>query len=88
LRLDKYISLFITRLNYRIGYSMSKGEDLTAGRLASYIFGLVLLGLGLTLAYFSNKAEAGMMSLGLFSVLGFVVAAVGGVLILVREEND
>lgn len=67
---------------------MSKGEDLTAGKLASYIFGLVLLGLGLTLVYFSNKAEAGMMSLGLYTVLGFVVAAVGGLLIIVREETD
>jgi hypothetical protein len=86
--LGKYIPIFITRHYYRIGYPMSKGQNLTAGRLASYIFGLVLIGLGLTLAYFSNKAEAGMMSLGLYSVLGFVVAAVGGVLILVREETD
>ncbi len=67
---------------------MSKGEGLTAGRLTSYVFGLVLLGLGLTLAYFSNKAEAGMMSLGLYTVLGFVVTAVGGLLIVVQGETD
>ena len=66
--------------------SMSGEEDLSFGRLAAYIFGVILLALGLMLSYFSFQVEVGLVSPRIFTPVGVVIALIGGLMIIARER--
>ena len=67
---------------------MSKREDPTAGDLATNLFGVILLALGLMLTYFSMNAEAGQVSPRIFTPVGLAVALIGGLIIIIRKDGD
>lgn len=66
--------------------SMSGEEGLSFGRLATYIFGVILLAIGLMLAYFSVQVEVGLVSPRFFTPVGIVIALIGGLMIITRER--
>lgn len=65
---------------------MSGEEGLSFGRLAAYIFGVVLLTLGLMLTYFSFQVEVGLVSPRIFTPVGVVISLIGGLMIITRER--
>lgn len=66
--------------------SMPGEEGLSFGRLAAYIFGVILLALGLMLTYFSFQVEVGLVSPRIFTPVGVVIALIGGLMIIARER--
>lgn len=64
---------------------MSNGENLTLSKLAVNLIGVVLLALGLVIAYYSLQADAGAVNPGIFAPVGFLVAILGGIMTLAWE---
>ena len=64
---------------------MSNEKTLTLGGLATKIFGIVILALGLLMSYFAINAETGIVSLRFFIPIGIIVAIMGGLMIISRE---
>jgi hypothetical protein len=64
---------------------MSDERRLTLAKLATNIFGIILFALGLTLTYFSIKADVEIVSPRMFTPIGLAVAIIGGLMILARE---
>lgn len=64
---------------------MSNEKNLTLGGLATKIFGIIILALGLLISYFALNAESGIVSLEFFTPIGIIVAIIGGLMIISRE---
>lgn len=66
--------------------SMSGEKGLSFGRLTAYIFGVILLALGLMLTYFSFQVEAELVSPRIFTPVGIIIVLIGGLMIIARER--
>jgi len=64
---------------------MSSEGNLTLSKLAVNLIGVILLALGLVIAYYSLQAEAGTVNPGIFAPVGFLVAILGGIMTLAWE---
>jgi glucose uptake protein GlcU len=64
---------------------MSWGENLTLSKLTTNLSGVILLALGLVIAYFSTKADMGHATPRIFTPVGLIVALIGGILIIAWE---
>lgn len=64
---------------------MSGGGNLTLSKLATNLSGVILLALGIVIAYFSAQADVGHASPRIFTPIGLIVAVLGGILILAWE---
>lgn len=64
---------------------MSNEKTLTLGGLATKIFGIIILALGILMSYFAITAESGIVSLKFFTPIGIIVAIMGGLMIISRE---
>jgi hypothetical protein len=64
---------------------MSGGENLTLSKLATNLSGVILLALGLVIAYYSTQADVGHASPSIFTPIGLIVALLGGILIIAWE---
>jgi len=61
---------------------MSKEESLTLSKLATNIFGVILLALGLMLTYFSIRADVDIVSPRMFTPIGLAVVIMGGLMLI------
>jgi hypothetical protein len=64
---------------------VSNEKNLTLGGLATKIFGIIILALGLLISYFAVSAESGIVSLKLFTPIGIIVAIIGGLMAISRD---
>ena len=66
---------------------MSAGEGPTLGKLATNFLGVVLLALGLMLAYFSTNTDIELVSPRMFTPVGIVIVLIGGLMIIARKDG-
>jgi hypothetical protein len=66
---------------------MSAREGPTLGRLATNFLGVVLLALGMMLAYFSINADIDLVSPRMFTPLGIAIVLIGGLMIIARKDG-
>jgi hypothetical protein len=59
---------------------MSGDEGLTISKLAVNIFGVIVLALGLVIAYYSMQADVGAIDPSIFAPVGILVALAGGIM--------
>ncbi|MGD2200228.1 MAG: hypothetical protein PVJ38_01185 [Candidatus Bathyarchaeota archaeon] len=59
---------------------MSDEKRLTFSKLAVNILGVILLALGIVIAYYSNQANLGYADPGIFTPIGLLVALLGGLM--------
>jgi hypothetical protein len=66
---------------------MSAGEGPTLGRLTTNFLGVILLALGLMLAYYSINADIDLVSPRIFTPVGIVIVLIGGLMIIARKDS-
>lgn len=64
---------------------MSDEGGMTLAGLATKLFGVILLVLGLLLSYFSLSTDVGTVNPRVFTPIGLAVALVGGSMLLAKE---
>ncbi|KON31509.1 hypothetical protein AC482_00530 [miscellaneous Crenarchaeota group-15 archaeon DG-45] len=64
---------------------MSEEGRITLMGLATGLFGVVLIVLGLLLAYFSLGTDVDLVSPRMFTPIGLAVALIGGFMLVARE---
>ena len=64
---------------------MSDEEGMTLGGLATRLFGIIILVLGLLLTYFSLKTDIGLVNPRIFTPIGLAVALAGGLMLIAKE---
>ena len=64
---------------------MSQEGGMTFTGLGVKLFGIIILILGLLLAYFSLNADVGIVDPRVFTPVGVAVALIGGFMLLAKE---
>jgi len=64
---------------------VSEEGKMTLMGLATGIFGVIIIVLGLLLTYFSLRTDVGLISPRIFTPIGLAVALVGGLMLLAGE---
>lgn len=65
---------------------MSREDSLTLAKLATNLFGAILLALGLMLTYFSMKADADIVNPSMFTPIGLAIVIIGVLMFATRER--
>jgi hypothetical protein len=65
---------------------MSRANGLNFARLTTYFMGAILLTLGVMMTYFSMRADKGIITPRLYTLITLVVAFIGLIMFVVRGE--
>ena len=65
---------------------MSRANGLNIAKLTTYFMGAILLTLGLMMAYFSTRADTGIITPRLYTPIALAVAVIGLTMFVVRGE--